>query len=219
MRLADPGETAVDVGANIGYMARVLADRTGPAGTVFAFEPHPAMFAELLHNTENFGVIAKQAAVSDRAGKASLHVPHDFAGNHGIASLERPDSEFETLAINCLTLDEALNEQTTVGVLKIDIEGHELAALSGAQAMLRAGRIRDIVFEEHNPRNSAVAAHLTEMGYAVFRLEKRFGGPRLVSPTSIVVHNGWESPAFLATIAPDRAQARMRQGGWCALAD
>lgn len=46
-RLTDPGDLAVDVGANIGYMSSVLARRCGPAGSVRVFEPHPGNFKGL----------------------------------------------------------------------------------------------------------------------------------------------------------------------------
>ena len=48
-RLADPGETAIDIGANAGYMTSVLIARVSPkeGGQVYAFEPHPEVFKEL----------------------------------------------------------------------------------------------------------------------------------------------------------------------------
>jgi hypothetical protein len=50
-RLADRGELAVDVGANIGYMSSVLAASVGPGGQVRSFEPHPDLFRCLTLNT------------------------------------------------------------------------------------------------------------------------------------------------------------------------
>lgn len=217
MRLADPGEVAVDVGANIGYMSRVLADRLGPEGKVFAFEPHPEIHAELLLNTAGTCVVAAQAAVSTMPGTAELHIPRFFNGNRGIASLEKTADALDAVTVTCVTLDDALDGAAPVGVLKIDIEGHELAALQGAERLLRARQIRDIVFEEHHPEASPVVAYLTGLGYHLFRLEKRFRGPHLAAPNTAVALNGWESPGFLATTAPERAAERMRRSGWVAL--
>lgn len=218
MRLAEPSECAVDVGANIGYMSRVLARAVGPQGRVIAFEPHPAIHAELLLNTAGTCVTAHQAAVSEREGTAELHVPRSFDGNHGIASLEASGDDGDMVPVQCLTLDQVLSGEPAIGVLKIDIEGHELAALRGAETLLRARRIRDIVFEEHRPENSPVVRYLADLGYALFRLEKRFTGPRLAPADAQVSLNGWESPAFLATADPARAQARLAPAGWSALA-
>ena len=46
-RLLDAGETALDIGANLGQMTSVLRGKAGPAGCVLAFEPHPKLFAAL----------------------------------------------------------------------------------------------------------------------------------------------------------------------------
>ena len=217
LRLADPGELAADVGANVGYMACVLADAVGSQGRVIAFEPHPEIFAELAANTLGLGVEAKQAAVSDRAGVVRLHIPEAFVGNRGIASLEALGDASEDVEVDAVSLDEVLAGERPVGVMKIDIEGHELAALRGAENLLRGGRIRDIVFEEHNPAQSAVARHLADRGYRIFRLHKGFFGPKLLDPEASVSESRWESPSLLATLDPARAQTRFAARGWTAL--
>src|SRR5687767_14315604 len=49
-RLLAPGMVAIDVGANIGYFTTLMASRTGPTGTVHAFEPTPALAERVLLN-------------------------------------------------------------------------------------------------------------------------------------------------------------------------
>src|SRR5438093_9108038 len=49
-RLLDTGETAVDIGANIGYMTAVMAGRLMQGGKILSFEPHPQTFQELIYN-------------------------------------------------------------------------------------------------------------------------------------------------------------------------
>ena len=51
-RLLDVGEAALDIGANIGQNTSAMAFRSGPAGSVIAFEPHPVTFGELRRNAE-----------------------------------------------------------------------------------------------------------------------------------------------------------------------
>jgi FkbM family methyltransferase len=213
-RLADTGEIAVDVGANVGYMARVLADRVGPKGRVIAFEPHPEIFADLAWNTSGTPVEPVEAAASERAGTAQLRIPRAFANNRGIASLEATGDSVEEVAVPTVSLDTILSDIAKIGVMKIDIEGHELSALRGSEAMLREGRVRDIVFEEHDPANSMVAAHLIARDYQLFRLHKEFFGPRLLPLGAPVAQSHWESPSLLATLDPKRAQARFGPRGW-----
>src|SRR5271166_4673918 len=53
-RLLDRGESAIDVGSNIGYVTGLMAARIGPDGQVLAFEPHPRIFAELAANIDGW---------------------------------------------------------------------------------------------------------------------------------------------------------------------
>ena len=215
-RLVDPGETVVDVGSNVGYMARLLAHGVGSAGKVIAFEPHPELFKVLKRNVSARQIVAIQAAVSDHAGVATLNIPTEFGENCGIATLEPGQSSDLSIDVKCTTLDlERIRIGFgKIGLIKIDIEGHELAALKGAHNLLFEKAIRDIVFEEHNVTESSVAAYLTSLGYSVFRLHKRFSRPELLDPLVKVKESGWESPSFLATVAPDRALNRFQKVGW-----
>jgi len=216
LRLAEPGETAADVGANIGYMSCVLADAVGPAGRVIAFEPHPEIFQDLVWNTRGLPIEARPAATSDHEGTARLKMPVTFAGNRGIATLETTEESHAEIDVALTTLDAAFLAER-IGVLKIDIEGHELNALKGATRLLSGRRIRDIVFEEHNPVGSPVAKYLAGFGYRVFRLHKTFRGPELIDADARIAESTWESPSLLATLEPDRARRLLSRGGWHAL--
>ncbi len=217
-RLTDPGETALDVGANIGFMTRILAERVSSTGRVHAFEPHPEIFAELCANTAQPQVTQHHVAASESAGTALLHLPAFFTGNRGIGSMEQPADSTQSIEIVTLTLDELLADAGPIGMMKIDVEGHELKVLMGASELLRAGRIRDIVFEEHDTVGSPLFVFLADHGYSVFRLYKGFRGPRLLGMDRKVQESGWESPSFLATLEPVRATQRLSARGWSSLA-
>ena len=66
----------------------------------------------------------------------------------------KPDAaDHQVVAL--VRLNELLEATATVGVMKIDVERHELAVLEGSEALLRCCVIRDIVFEEHRPYRNA----------------------------------------------------------------
>jgi FkbM family methyltransferase len=218
LRLAAPGDRAYDVGANIGYTALVLARAVGPGGSVVAFEPHPEIFADLEANVGGTVVEAVPAAVSAAPGAATLHIPVEFGFNRGVATIEPTASETAAIEVRTVTLDEQVGPDESIGVLKIDVEGHELAVLQGASQLLAERRIRHIVFEDHQPADSAVIAHLQDAGYAVWRIAKRFWGPVMVPTDRVIAHSNWESPCFLATSAADLARERLAPRGWRALA-
>src|SRR4051794_36536516 len=102
-RLAEPGELALDVGANIGYATAVLAERVahrGARGEVWSFEPHPVLHTELLANCAliqqhcpSVKLKPIAAAASDRRGVVRLEIPPDFAANRGIARVAQRAAE------------------------------------------------------------------------------------------------------------------------------
>jgi len=219
-RLLDKGETALDVGANIGHMTSVMGLAVGPSGRVVSFEPHPEIFSELKNNvslwalTPTFAPIELvNAAVSRGNGVALLHMPPIFGANRGTASLETisegSENECEVRLVN---LDEMLPRQS-IGVMKIDVEGHELGVLEGARQLLEDGAIRDIIFEEHDVPPTSVTKYLERCGYKIFRLGTGVLGPKMIPISSEYVSRN-EAPNFLATINSKRASSRLASRGW-----
>lgn len=230
-RLIDPGDTAVDVGANIGQMTSIMAVRVGPLGHVLAFEPHPDVFAELQANANRWAgmpgtgsIVTRCMALSDRAGQGRLSIPNNFDSNRGLAMLI-PDDALNanqinqmTLTVELVRLDETI-QSGSIGMLKLDVEGHENEVLSGAERLLRGRQIRDIVFESHACYPTPVTRLLEKQGYRVFKLSNRLFGPQLESPEEHYYqrHRSVDVPSCLATLAPDRALARLRRAGWAVL--
>ncbi len=223
-RLAQEGETAIDVGANIGYMTAVLARRVGAGGTVWSFEAHPALHQELLHNVAAWRrelprteLRPTHVAVSERRGQVALHVPEAFEANRGLASVRAVNvAEAGEIQVECAPLDELIGG-AHVGVLKIDVEGHELAVLRGSRRLLEERRMRDCVFEEHHPYPTDTTRFLEERGYTVFRIARGFRGPQLLAPRSSAPRSVWEPTSFIATSDPGRASTVLGARGWRSL--
>ena len=182
-RLTDGDDLALDVGANVGYYSALMAQR---ARRVVAFEPHPGLAACLRRNAARWPsrwVEVEERAVSDETGLARLTEPEEFAGNAGAATLHpEDDSAATSFEVETVRLDEVVGEDA-VGILKIDIEGHELAALEGLGVALADGRVRDVFFEDYEALPTPVSARLEGFGYEVFSLQQRFRGVDL-RPTS-----------------------------------
>lgn len=221
-RLADPGETAIDAGANVGLMSNVLAHAVGPHGRVVSFEPHPLIFQTLSSNVARWRTIeglkpieVRQAAVSSSTGVVPLAIdPATFAVNKGTASLEQHDPMNST-EVATVSLDDEFSGP--VGVLKLDVEGHELAALTGAEALLRGKLIRDILFEEHRPPPTAVTELLEGHGYIVLGARQGLSGPLVSAPADAYSRQLWDPPALLASSDPERVRQRFRRRGWLCL--
>lgn len=218
-RLADPGETAVDAGSNIGYTASILARRVGPEGRVCCFEPHPEIYRCLERNVALWGLPVETfpIALSESEGEAVLHIPTYFAGNQGTASLSDTPGipRVREVTVPTAGLDALAQVPSPIGVMKVDVEGHELRLLRGAQRRLSEGSIRDIVFEDHGRPPTDAMRLLAAHGYSILALARRFSGPRLLPSGQPAPPPTSEAPPnYLATRDMARARQRLAPAGW-----
>jgi FkbM family methyltransferase len=218
-RLLEPGELAIDVGANIGYMTAIMAHRVGVEGGVVAFEPHPAIHTILVGNVTRWRTVAPitlaNCAVSKHAGRMSLHIPKGSDRNSGLASLNEIEGEIHT--VQTVALDDYFDATTSIALLKIDVEGHELAVLEGGQRLLRSMLVRDVIFEDHGEYPGAASCLLGTHGFEVFRLSRSFSKPVLLAPCDVRTPRTNVPLNYLATRDPERAQQLFRKRGWRSL--
>ncbi len=161
----------VDVGAHIGLYT--VAAALHGKGRVLAFEPNPSARAQLTANialNECTNVIVVPKAVGDAPGSALLHVP------------TTPDPSFSSLAGGRFAEGDPIDvEVTTVdaeveaaglrpSVVKIDVEGGELAVVGGMQRTLE--RDRPVLLVEVSEQSARELARTLD-GYSGFRVGRR----------------------------------------------
>ena len=146
-RLVRPGDTVVEAGANVGYHTLGLGRAVGPRGRLHAFEANPRLAPLLARTVEMAGLAGRvtlhACAVADRTGAVSFSVdPAWSAGGH--LSWEGTGPAYsQTVEAPATRLDDALAELASVDLLRMDIEGSEGLALSGAQALVaRSPRLK-----------------------------------------------------------------------------
>ena len=222
-RLIDPGDVVADVGANVGYLTSLAAIRAGREGEVLAFEPHPTVYELLERNAARWrdsgaveNVELRRVALSDREGEGTLLAGPSFEGNMGLSALasgEAPTEGSNAITVPLARLDESVHAER-LGLLKIDVEGHEPDVLRGAERLLENGAVRDIVFEDHDEYPSEATALVERAGYELISLANDLRGLRLVAPEARGEVRAWPGPSYLATLDPERAKQRLRPRGW-----
>ena len=127
------GGTMIDIGGWYGPWTRRLRHR---AGRVVVIEPTP--LHQVLRRTLPPRVEVIAAAASDSCGEAELWVPHADAGVRGVSSLHRRGIHGESIKVPLVRVDDLGLSQVTF--IKIDVDGHEVPVLRGAEAVIKADR-------------------------------------------------------------------------------
>lgn len=188
-KLVSNGDSVVDVGANIGVVARYLSGWVGRTGTVLAIEPVPRTVRLLRVNIESLGlenVRAVHSAVSDVTGTVEMDIPyHERRACYYRAAMSKPEGEWqvkERVAVPCDTLDNLTSALPgPLRFVKCDTEGHELHVLRGARRtivrwhpawLIEVSGSPDVPGSPAETLYRLMAGH----GYRPYRLD----GPRLV---------------------------------------
>ncbi|MBV8208414.1 MAG: FkbM family methyltransferase [Acidobacteria bacterium] len=149
-----PGDTFVDVGANIGALSLLGSKLVGASGGVYAIEAHPRTATFLagnirLNGARNVQVI--QAAAGDRDSETRV-------------TSRRSDDQNavsdEGVKVPMRRLDSLLPD-IDVRLMKLDVEGFELFALRGAERVLR--RTQFVYFESWQQHSSKFGYRTPEL--------------------------------------------------------
>jgi FkbM family methyltransferase len=171
--LVDPARNAVDAGAHRGSYCYFLARM---CRQVYAYEPNPVM-REYLKKVVRKNVSISDAGLSNQRGSAQFVVPNSKRGYRNTAGTLETNLYVDDAArfeVPIVRLDD--EPLKNVGFIKMDIEGHELHALEGAQQLLQRDRPTMLleVREELNgkPIEDALA-QIEAYGYQAFALKDR----------------------------------------------
>jgi FkbM family methyltransferase len=180
-RMIQPGDACADIGAHLGYFALLMARLSGPSGHVVAFEADEdnAKFVRRSAdaNRPTATIEVRTVAVTDGdsprvplyAGRAGggmeWTVSREFAEREDVALTEHASHE-----VAAVSLDVAFPAGVPLDVAKMDIEGGEAMALSGARRLLRDQR-PSFVIEFHREVGWPAVEILLEANYVFEHLD------------------------------------------------
>lgn len=173
-KLACPGDTLLDIGANIGYVSACFLANV-PSSQAIAVEPQPSVYELLGKNLSQFSNCATcfPVAISDRAGSGRLEV---CPGNSGAGHLTN-DGGSSAISVTLWTPDQLMARITSrIDLIKIDVEGHEQAVISAFSPIIPILRPRAIIFADHTASaapDGPIGRVLAEHGYMIYGIRKR----------------------------------------------
>jgi FkbM family methyltransferase len=175
-RYLRPNMVAFDVGAHIGEYTLLFASQVGAAGSVHSFEPDPYVLPFVRYNVEANrlkNVTVNELAVSDGDGTASFILETDPTSSH-LTDFPAPiptggqfvrNDEVITVTIDAYVDRVGLS---ALDLIKVDVEGAEVASLRGAETTFRTLRPGLVFVECHSDELAQAAeAYLAGLGYIV----------------------------------------------------
>ncbi len=150
-QIVRPGDTVLDIGANIGMVTLWLSKLVGENGKVHAFEPNPElqkMLEETFAHNSVANVCLHRTALGSEQGLLELRIPRV---NAGAASLARNQSlsDCDVVKVPVKPLSKIVAEEDikSIRLIKIDVEGFEAEVFKGGQEVLSSIRPEAILFE------------------------------------------------------------------------
>jgi FkbM family methyltransferase len=170
-RLLRPGDSIVDVGANIGSLTLTASAIVGETGKVFSIEAHPRTFEYLRRNiarNRRRNVVLIHAAVGDKDGTVRFSSMSADDQNSIVAE------DAQGVDVRAARLDSLPTGDGLLALVKIDVEGYEGLVLAGAPRTLARARCLYLeVWETHFRRYGYSCVDvwrlLGELGFRVAR--------------------------------------------------
>ncbi len=160
--LLSSGDIFIDIGAHIGIHSLYASKEVGEEGRVYSFEPTPETFGRLNENV-SLNRISNIYPVNKALGDKNDNVEFFISGNgydawNGLTNSPGKGLN-EVIRTDVITIDDFLQneniDQKNIRLIKIDVEGFELAVLKGAEFLLRTySPFLMIEFSDENAQNA-----------------------------------------------------------------
>jgi FkbM family methyltransferase len=174
--LVSRGATAIDIGANLGYYTRPLADIVGAEGRVYAVEPVPVIFDVLKRNVagrENVTLLNYALGSEER----TIEMANDSvaaAGYFGTGRNFVSDGELSGEAIRFTAQmvrgSRLFAEVGKIDFIKCDIEGYERVVIPELKPLIERHHPTVLIETDGDTRHEIIKM-FTDMGYRAYMLE------------------------------------------------
>lgn len=187
--LVKPGDFVIDIGANFGWYTKVLSYLVGDSGRVYSVEPIPDTFQvmrSIVRKLRLRNVVPMNYAMSKVDGVAVMRVPqHEYGGNNFYRAqigLEQGESTrlMKEYSVPMRSLDSLfLDVASKVTFIKCDVEGHELAVVSGGVRFFERSKPAWLMEVGGDPDKEGTSPHqlfslMKQYGYQIYFFDGKF---------------------------------------------
>ena len=175
-QLVKEGDTAIDIGANLGYYTRPLADIVGATGEVYAVEPVPVIFSVLKRNVggRKNVVLLNYALGSEERTVEMANDSVAAAGYFGTGRNFVSDGELSGNAIRfsaqMVRGSRLFANLKRIDFIKCDIEGYERVVIPELQPLIERHH-PTVLIETDGETRQEIIKMFSQMGYRAYMLE------------------------------------------------
>ena len=175
-QLVRPGDTAIDIGANLGYYARTISRLAGPAGCVYAVEPVAPIRKVLSRNLRrcaNAEIVPYALGTENKpitmANDSARETGYFGTGQiYGNAGGQKAAAEFTA---QMRRGSELFGKLERLDFVKCDIEGYEVVVMNEMRPLLEKFRPA-VLIETGGANRPQIVALFTELGYRGCTLDR-----------------------------------------------
>ena len=150
----DEGMVCMDLGANIGYVTLLMAEKVGPKGRIYAIEPDPANIEVLeLNIARNHYIDTVDVfpmGISNRNGHMRFYIGR-CSNLGGMAETKNTRKDVKPIKVKVATLTEFCRKRDVPQLIKMDIEGHEVEVLEGMYDLVKGKKFPCKIIMELHP--------------------------------------------------------------------
>ncbi len=175
-KLMRPGDLAIDIGANLGYYARLMAGIAGRDGFVYAVEP-VAPIRKVLENNlrgcDNVEILPYALGAEEgeiRMGNATVRTGGYFGTGQNFV-MEAGDAADVEFSAQMRRGSELFAHLTRIDFIKCDVEGYETIIMEEMRPLLERFR-PTVLIETGGANRDRIAELFTELGYAAYTLHR-----------------------------------------------
>lgn len=191
--LVKEGDSAIDLGANIGYHTIELSRLVGPSGRVLALEPLKEVFFHLSANlflNRCFNVSTLNKVCTDTSNQVFVMEDIDWS-NSGNARIKKHANQSSTEMVYSIALDDI--DTDSVKLVKMDVQGSETNVLRGARYTLDKVRPFFVVeIEEHHllefeSSSKELLNYFIDHDYVLYRINNQYPCDHVAVPKEMPV--------------------------------
>ena len=173
------GDVMIDIGANIGLVTLTSSSIIGQHGKAYSIEAHPTIFQNLLENIKinnRNNIHTFNTAIGNKTGKVIFSNIRSDTMNS--IKIEGTDG----ISISMKKLDDLPISETSISLIKIDVEGYEKFVLDGGVKTLKITNCVyfeaiEKLYNKYGYTKTDIIKKMEKNGFKIFELNNKILSP------------------------------------------